>query len=82
MVQGYAILHELVHAAQYNILGIEPMGARHILEERRFGHDGQYAISPQLARIPFEQVNIVDSRFTVESIAHYLEDGIHEMAFP
>jgi RHS repeat-associated protein len=74
-IRATTLIHELVHVAQGQILG-GLMGVRGFNDMVNFGFTEKdlYAIRPGLAAKTLETINIVDLRFSLESIAEHFED--------
>jgi hypothetical protein len=69
--QARLLTHELTHSVQFQRLGYWTVRVRETIEDYRYGLDS-YMVPGPLHRIPLSQLNVGDSRFTLEAIAEHV----------
>ena len=70
------VAHEATHSAQFVRLGKWGLWWRRLSEAVRYGPNGAYDVSDALANTQLGDLNVVDPRFTLESIATRVEDFV------
>ena len=71
--QMMILTHEITHSVQFDRLGYWKARMRFAAEKVKYGSDGVYDIPGELDRLKLNQINPIDSRFTLESIGARME---------
>jgi hypothetical protein len=67
------LTHEITHSIQFDELGYWHMRGRLGVERLTKGFEGVYDVTRNLDRLKLGQIDLIDSRFTLESIARKME---------
>jgi hypothetical protein len=76
VAQAEVLVHEMTHCVQFDKAGAAAVLARRAVEDFRYGKAAYVPSAALKAIVNLRALNVVDSRFTIESVATYVEQRL------